>query len=355
MISTGVAGVVLWPIRTLARLPLAASGTAFLAALPWAALIIALNYVWILRADTSFEEASVEHSEIQARTPPGQRRSVVRRRRPPFRLAASGLPEVALLWKNLTMLRRQASLHLLVILVPGAGIVVGLLAAGAGRNGLPLIAAVLCFGLALILVVMGPLTTRIDLRHDLVNLPLLKTWPLRGATLVRGAVLAPTVVLSAMVVVLVALGTVLLGEVTVANPAGSRAALINARFVYAGVVLLLAPPLVLIQVVVQNAIAVTFPAWMTIGPSPGRGLETMGQQMVVMFGSLFAIVVALVPTAIVTTVAGFAIYQLTGTVALLPCAGIAAVVILIQCWVATELIGAILDRTDVGAIDAPMS
>ena len=56
-----------------------------------------------------------------------------------------------------------------------------------------------------------------------------------------------------------------------------------------------------------------------------------------------------------STVVGLAIYALTGTVALLPCAAVATIVIVVECWVATELLGAVLDRTDVGAIDAPSS
>ena len=37
----------------------------------------------------------------------------------------------------------------------------------------------------------------------------------------------------------------------------------------------------------------------------------------------------------------------------MPCAAVATVVIVVECWIATEVLGAVLDRTDVGAIDPP--
>ena len=47
---------------------------------------------------------------------------------------------------------------------------------------------------AAIAVLLGPQMLRNDLRQDLARLPLLKTWPVSGAALIRGEVLAPTVV-----------------------------------------------------------------------------------------------------------------------------------------------------------------
>src|SRR6185295_11390515 len=56
--SAGAGSVVFWPFHALLRVPMAASWPEFFRALPAALLILALNYVWVLRADTAFEEAS---------------------------------------------------------------------------------------------------------------------------------------------------------------------------------------------------------------------------------------------------------------------------------------------------------
>jgi hypothetical protein len=350
--STGAAGVVLWPIRALVRLPLAPSAVDFMRALPWALFILALKYVWVLRADEAFEEASAAQAEIHAKTPAAGRRRRIRKRKVPFRLRASGPPEVALLWKNLTLTRRQAGIHAIAMLIPLVGILIALLATDVRRSGLAAVIAILCLALAMIVILTGPFSTRNDLRHDLANLALLKTWPLRGATLFRGAVLAPTVTLSAILILLIVTSAILFGYVTPTRASGI--AFIRDRFVYAGVAVLLAPAIVLAQVVIQNAFAVMFPAWVTIGPARGRGgIEMMGQQMVMMFGGMFALALALIPAAFAATVTGFGLYWATGMVPLIPGAAAAAAAIVIECWAATEIFGLILDKTDVGAVDAP--
>jgi len=115
--STGAAGIVLWPFRTLAALPLADSPRTFFSALPWALLLLVLNYVWILRTDVPFEEASAELSEKLE----GLRRRGVRAlrqprasTRTPFQLAHHGRPEIAILWKNLISMGRMLSWATLV-------------------------------------------------------------------------------------------------------------------------------------------------------------------------------------------------------------------------------------------------
>jgi len=49
------------------------------------------------------------------------------------------------------------------------------------------------------------------------------------------------------------------------------------------------------------------------------------------------------------------VYALTGTIPIVIPALLAAVVVLAECWAATELLGRVLDRTDVSAVDAAES
>src|SRR6185436_7078018 len=102
----------------------------------------------------------------------------------------AGRPETAVLWKNLILLGRYASLRTLIVLMPLV-FSIGLMAAIAdSRADRVEMLAVLCLMLAAMTVLMGPMMIRNDLRQDLASLAVLKTWPIRGAALVRGEVLA---------------------------------------------------------------------------------------------------------------------------------------------------------------------
>jgi hypothetical protein len=104
--------------------------------------------------------------------------------------------------------------------------------------------------------------------------------------------------------------------------------------------------------VAQNGFAVLFPAWVTIGPARGRGgIDMMGQRMVLMFASLLAVVVLILPAALVVTVAGFASQWILPRPPIVALAAIGTITLFAECWVVTELLGAILDRTDVSAVE----
>ena len=188
---------------------------------------------------------------------------------------------------------------------------------------------------------------RNDLRQDLARLAILKTWPVRGAALVRGELLAPAVVLSTAVWLFVAAAAVLSSSV-MPEVAGSTAGeLANAL-----AVMLVAPGLIAVQLVALNGLAVLFPAWVTIGPTRASGLEAFGQRLVIMIGLLLVVVVAALPAGVAAGLVGLAIYAATGSALVLPATLVATVVLLIECLLATEGIGRILDRTNIGDVDA---
>jgi hypothetical protein len=160
-------------------------------------------------------------------------------------------------------------------------------------------------------------------------------------------VLAPAAVLTAIAWLLLAVGVFLSGP----TPFDSPMALVD-RLAYAASAMLLAPGLILSQVIVQNSIAVAFPSWVQIGASRSRGLDVTGQRLLLLAGMLVALVVALLPAAIAGAIVGVGIYATTYRIPVLIPAAVAAGVLLIEAWIGTELLGRLLDRTDVGAIDA---
>jgi len=346
---TGAAGVVLWPFRALVRLPLSGSAAEFWSALPAALALLALNYVWVLRSDAAFEEASAAHAEKRATARAAPRAVVRSTASTPFTLAAEGPPETAILWKNLILVGRYVSLRTLLRLLPLI-IVFGVIAQGGGRGGMASALAAMCLPLAAFTVLLGPQMMRNDLRQDLANLALLKTWPVRGAALIRGEVLAPTVVVSVVAWLFILLGAILAPRA--ASPDGTAAVLMANRASLAIAAAILAPAIILSQTVVQNALAVLFPAWVPAGPSRPRGIDAMGQRLLMLAGILLTLAASLLPGALIAGALAFVVYWITGATLIILPALIVAIVVAGECWLAIEGLGRVLDRTDVSAIDA---
>jgi ABC-2 type transport system permease protein len=339
--TTGASGIVMWPFRAVVRVPAAETPAAFLGALPWALLILALNYVWVIRSDARFEEASAELAEKIARIRKGQRPSAPKPRsatQTPFRLSLEGRPEMAIFWKNLILLGRYASLRTLLRFVP-LFLIVATFARVQGAGGAGAALAGLCAIVFVITLLLGPQLARNDLRQDLANLALIKTWPVNGATLVRGEVMAPAALLTA-IAWFSAIGGLVFARGTRIEPSVIVAALV------------VAPGIILLQLLAQNAIAVMWPSWVVTNTTRVRGIDVMGQRMIMMFGLLLVLVVAVVPAALVAALTGLALSVVTGRIFVIVPALAAALVLFAEAFLASHLIGKMLDRTDVSAIDA---
>ncbi|HNV04033.1 MAG TPA: putative ABC exporter domain-containing protein [Vicinamibacterales bacterium] len=346
--SEGATGILLWPFRALVRLPLSASAADFWRALPPALAILAANYVWVLRSDAAFEEASAAHAEKRASDRRAPRAAVKGAAPTPFTLAAAGPPETAVLWKNLILVGRYASIRTLVRLVPIV-LVLGIVAQGGG-GGIAATAATACLAFAAFAVLMGTQMVRNDLRQDLPHLALLKTWPLRGAALLRGEALGPVVVITAVTWLLL-LGAAILGGAP-GEGAGAAATFARHRYSYLAAAAALAPSLILAQSVVQNALAVLFPAWVAGTGPRARGIDAMGQRLLVMAGMLVILLLSVLPGAVVAALVAAAAYRLTGAVPIVVPALVVSAVVAGECWLALEGLGRIFDRTDASAADA---
>ena len=77
----------------------------------------------------------------------------------------------------------------------------------------------------------------------------------------------------------------------------------------------------------------------------------MGQRMLMLAGVLLTVVVAILPAAIAAGIAGLLIYQLTKTIPVVVPAIVAAGVMVAECAVVIEILGRVLDRTDVAALE----
>lgn len=334
----GAASFALWPFRAVLAPIFAATPSAFARALGPALVVLVLNYVWVLWSDANLEDAAsaAEQRQAQGRSAPAP---VVRPA--PFSLAARGRVETAILWKNTILLGRYVSLRLVVrVLIP---VVVMAVVFGLNSKGGSL--APLLLMLTVFATVVGPFMIRNDLRHDLQRLPVLKTWPISGRELLLGELLAPIFLLSAIVWFLLAV-TLALSPAWKDGPidAVGRAALLVS-------VGLLAPMLIAGQVIIQNAAVILFPGWIATGGARARGIEAMGQNMLMFAGTLLALGVGVLPASAVAGGLGYVLYLFLGWPGLLPAAVLLASILVVEAGLVVIWLGRVLERTDPAQVE----
>jgi ABC-2 type transport system permease protein len=305
----------LWPLKLVLGPFLASDARSFLGALPPALAVITLHYLWVVRAAVRFEDATIDHAQKRATRAAAWRRGDRRMgggqtkgRAGPFPLRSSGRPEFAFLWKNLLstwpyFTPRVFAIAAFVItatcywlnsqpywrpLLPGIGFVTLMFA-----------------GYTLI---VGPQFARQDIRTDLPNTDILKTYPLAGWQIVFGELLAPAAILTGV------LWLALLIIALTFHPSGTRVAWLTLDIRIAGALTLatLTPLVVALQLLVPNAAALLFPGWFQASRGRGGGPEVVGQRMIFFFAQMFAMLLALLPAAVLAAALILIFVQLLG-------------------------------------------
>ena len=347
VLTAGPALFLLYPFRLVVR-PFLASGAAeFFGALAPALLLFLLHYLWVIYSDVAFEEASVEASQklavriaaVRSGNWPGAKKNQ-KARRPWFKLAATGPPATALLWKNLIGVGQVVSVRLwIVLIVVVVAVGVGL---GNGRNGqsVSLVAAILVATALGYSLLLGPQLLRLDFRHDLPLADILKTFPLRGWQIALGEILAPVVVLAACQWLLLLFGAGLVFYLP-----GKQEALFLAIALGAAVLL---PVLDLLVLLIPNAAVLLFPSWVQAGKDSPRGIEATGQRLVFALGQMLVLALALLPAAAAFTGVFLLLNFVVSPVAAVPVASLAATIILAaEAGCGVMLLGKLFERFDV--------
>ena len=345
--SSGAASVVLWPFMTLARPLFAESTGAFAVSFAWGMAILAAITVWVLRSDATFEDATEEVARGNMQADAG-RRAKYRARASLWTLAPVGRADIAFAWKCAMQTSRVIDVRVLVRVVAILFALSAVAASVGQRNGL--VGALAMFALvgAAFALLLAPQGIRIDLRQDLQHLELIKTWPLRAADVVRGEMLWPGLLITAIVWILIALATILSGVLFSRTGVGVRASLGTAAA-------LLAPSLAFAQLAIHNGIALLFPAWVALGTQRARGLDAMGQRIITLAGSWLTLIVLALPGAVAGSIVWFAFRRFIGPAALLPAAAVASALLLMEVLVITEMLGPAYERLDLTAIERPQS
>jgi hypothetical protein len=114
---------------------------------------------------------------------------------------------------------------------------------------------------------------------------------------------------------------------------------------------LLAPALVFAQLTIHNAAALLFPAWVPQGAQRARGLDALGQRLIMLFGTWLALIVSALPGVIAGGVVAFAFWRLLGPAALVPAAIVCTGIMAMEVLLATEMLGPAYERLDLTMVE----
>ena len=345
--STGLPRIVLWPFTAIIRSAFSPS-SGFLPAMASSVVVLGVVTAWMLLGDVMFDavagEGNVRRDHgAQLAKPKARARDVG------WVLPLAGRPELALFWKGAMETLRTTSSNMWRYLIPIAVITLGMTSAAMGASGMRQPAAIVSFVagmIALVAIVFGPQIMRADLRTDLQHLELLKTWPLRAADAIRGEMSWPVVLVSGIASAAVLVSAVFSGTALPKSPFISRWSLALAAMI-AG------PALVAAQFTVHNATALIFPGWVQLGSQRTRGIDAMGQRLIMLAAILVSLAVFAIPGAIGGGVVWLLLNRLIGNVVFIPAAIVFAGIVFVEVIAATELLGPAYERIDLTSIERP--
>jgi hypothetical protein len=326
----------------------AADPRAFALALWPALLVLAAHYAWVLFSAVSFEEASIARAEkratkLAAFRSGNLRTTPLKKLRDPFKLRDTGRPELAFFWKNLVAMGRLFTPRAALMAAALVAVLCLWLAVADLRGGKAFV-AVAATVLLPIVMFFGPMFARQDLRSDLKNADILKTYPLDGATIVFGEMLAPIAVLS--VLSWLALFAVALTGATTATQMP-----IFVKVLGPLAVAVCTPFFLALQLVIQNGIALIFPAWVQSVSNHGEhGLDVMGQRLLFFGGQILLLALGMLPASLAAVITFFAVNWAIGPIVagVLACL-IVLTILTVEIWVGVRWLGERFARFDLSS------
>ena len=315
------------------------------------------HYSWVLRMETSFEEASLAAAEKRSATLASVREgkgvfaSARTHARPgPFYLGSSGRPELAFLWKNL--LSTATYFNLRVLATAAAIILVGskwfLSGTTPDIRAARVVVGMISLTAGAYVLLLGPHLARQDLRGDMPHADILKTYPLRGWELLLGQILTPVAILTGLT------WLCLLAAALTLQPTGRMALPLtpSVQWAIALGIAALTPFVCALQLLILNGATIIFPAWFQSlrAVGPGGGIELMGQRLIFVFGQFIVILTALLPASLTALALIFATQWLIGATAAIALATLVVLVVLAgEVWCALWWLGERFDRLDVSS------
>ena len=301
--ESGALPWLLAPFRLVLAPHFAQGWSQFLAALPVALGILSAHFMWVVRADASFEDAAIETARkraalIVAGSKGELRLSSAKARIPVFRLRPTGFKATAFLWKSLIRFGGRQTISLWMLFF--AGLALGafwitrqqLIVPTTATTTVAVTIGAACYIAVLLSFVMVGQQAAGQLRQGIAGMDLLKTYPLPGWQFALGELLGPLVLGTLIQWVALGIGTTL--ALALALPHEAEASRVGVPIV-CGVALFL-PLFNLGTSILPGAAALAFPSWFKSGEqgAPG-GLEVMGLRMLVGISQIVLIAVAFIP------------------------------------------------------------
>ena len=309
--------IVLTPAWWLTAPMFAGGGKAFVLAAAPMLLAIGIQREIVLRSKARFEERALEHAtKEKARKSPTQRFAKVSSRarsKRPFEIDRPGPPEVALVWKNAIRVSRARWTRIAYVgsaLLIGIALLPALLRVHDITYG---VLAVIGAVPMIMLPLLAGMTWNNDLRTELAHIDLVRTWPVSARRFVLAEVLSPAILsfagaaFGAGVVLTSLFGSRLREALTDER---SKLVLLPSAGKFMGVdtglatVLLFACFLPMAAAVsffssaLQNLATLFVPAWMAHSADRTQGVAAFGQRMLVSAALGLALLLALIPSAL---------------------------------------------------------
>jgi hypothetical protein len=339
--------VVLWPFIAILRPPFAGSTAAFAAAMGPSLLVLAAVTAWMLASDATFDAVAGQGGGASAHVEPQAAVVRARARSVGWTLALTGRPDVALLWKGamatIRGLNGKTWRYAAPALFGVSGISFGVMQANRMQGP----AAALCVVstiVAFAAVLLGPQIARLDLRTDFEHLDLLKTWPIRAGDVIRGEMAWPVLIVSAM------MWAGVLVAALFSSPALPTVPFVS-RWSFAIAAAFAGPALIAAQFAVHNTATIFFPAWVQLGRQRTRGVDAMGQRLIMLAAIVVSLALFALPGALAGGVIWLLLHRLAGDVVFVPAAIVFAGIVLVEVLAVTELLGPAYERIDVTSIE----
>jgi len=339
----------LLPFRIVVRPYFANNPAEFFTALLPAFCLMILHYWWVMRADVSFEEASLAMSQKRAALIDARRKGDLRvglspRRpnQPIFRLKSTGFPATAFAWKAFLYsggsrwLRRWLTFFAAALILSGAWMAIH------PPEWLP-VALCICGGAVFLFVALANISSGATyLRQDIDAMDLIQSYPIRGWQAVLGQLGAQAAfgtLLEWAALLIVAIG--ILGL-----PESIRLSIRESMLVLAAIAIM-APTFNLAMMIVPAGALLLWPGWFRSSPQ-SAGFEATGLRLILIFGQLMAVLVALILPAIAGVLVWWMLAKVESFLLWLPIAATAASAVLaLEAWAGIMLLGALFEKFDI--------
>jgi hypothetical protein len=182
------------------------------------------------------------------------------------------------------------------------------------------------------------------MRQDLSHLELLKTWPVKASAVVRGELVWPGALLTGATWLCLAFALFLSTAIFTHTTFLMRTSAALAAAI-------LAPALIIAQLTIHNAVALVFPAWIPLGNQRARGLDAMGQRIILLGGTWALLILMTIPGAIAGGLVWFAFRPFIGEAVFVPAALVCTAIMGLEVMIASEALGPAYDRLDLTTIE----